>query len=64
MQPVYEVFPGWEDDISAARSWEELPENARRYIAAVEELIDTHIACVSVGPERSQILFPTGEPSW
>ncbi len=64
MRPVYETFPGWEEDISAVTSYDALPANARAYVAAVEEMIDARIACVSVGPNRTQILFPGDEPAW
>jgi adenylosuccinate synthase len=64
LQPVYETMPGWEEDISAITEWKQLPEAARNYIAAVEELAAVRVACVSVGPERTQILFPEGEQAW
>lgn len=64
MQPVYETFPGWEEDISEISSFDDLPATAREYIAAVEEIIGVRIACASVGPERTQILFPGNEPQW
>lgn len=64
MHPVYETFAGWQEDISSVRSFDALPENARTYIKAVEEHIGVRVACVSVGPERSQILFPGEVPAW
>ncbi|MBR9978528.1 MAG: adenylosuccinate synthase [Bacteroidetes bacterium] len=64
LKPVYETFPGWEEDISAIREWKHLPDAVRNYIATVEEMIDVRIACASVGPERTQILFPEGEAAW
>jgi adenylosuccinate synthase len=64
MRPVYETFQGWEEDISAVRSFAGLPSATRTYIDALQERIGARIACVSVGPERSQILFPTGTPAW
>jgi adenylosuccinate synthase len=64
MRPVYETFPGWDDDLSAMTSYDALPANAKAYITAVEGMIDARIACVSVGPNRTQILFPGDEPAW
>ena len=51
-KPVVEYMDGWECDISAARTWAELPENARRYVERIEAAIGCHITYVSVGPER------------
>ncbi len=64
LQPVYETFPGWKEDISAATSFDDLPAEARSYIAAVEDIIGVRVACASVGPERTQILFPGDDPQW
>lgn len=51
-KPVIEYVPGWGSDISRIRKWEDLPENARKYVEMVEEAIGCHITYVSVGPER------------
>ena len=51
-EPVYEELPGWEDDISGARSIEDLPKNARRYIEAVESMTSVPISVVGVGADR------------
>jgi len=53
-KPVYEWHDGWQCDISAARSWEELPVNARKYLERAAELVRSKIAIVSVGPRRDQ----------
>lgn len=55
-QPVWETMPGWRTDITSARSYQDLPDAARRYIERIEELIDTPIRLISVGPHREQIL--------
>ncbi len=52
-KPVYEEHPGWEGDITHARSLDELPAETRSYIDRVTELVGVPIALVSVGPERS-----------
>ena len=54
--PVYEYFDGWWEDISKARSFDELPANARAYIGAVEEMIGAPVCAVGVGPRRDQTL--------
>ena len=56
-EPVTEYLPGWKCDISGARSWDELPEAARRYVEYVEERIGCHIGYVSVGAERDSIIL-------
>lgn len=56
-QPVYEEVPGWKSDISSARSFDELPENARAYVKQLEKLIDCPIVLVSVGPRRDQTII-------
>jgi adenylosuccinate synthase len=54
--PVYEHFDGWAEDISKARSFDDLPRNAQRYIAAVEQMIGAPVSAVGVGPRRDQTL--------
>ncbi|HEX9013864.1 MAG TPA: adenylosuccinate synthetase, partial [Anaerolineaceae bacterium] len=53
-EPVYEEMPGWQADLRHARSWEELPSNARDYILRIEELAGAPVRYASVGPEREQ----------
>lgn len=55
-KPIYEYHPGWWEDISAARSFEELPANAQSYILRLEELSGARISCIGVGPGRSQTI--------
>ncbi|WP_432982373.1 adenylosuccinate synthase [Dactylosporangium sp. CA-233914] len=52
--PVYEELPGWWEDISGARTFEELPANARRYIERIEELAGTRVSVIGVGPGRDE----------
>ncbi len=56
-KPVIEYLPGWKTDISACRSWEDLPEQARNYVTYIEERIGCRIGYVSVGPERDSIII-------
>lgn len=55
-EPVYEEHPGWQKDTSELTSYDELPENARKYLTRIEELIGTEIILVSVGKSRKQTL--------
>jgi adenylosuccinate synthase len=52
--PVYEELPGWDDDISKARSLSDLPGNARRYVEAVEAMTAAPISVIGVGPGRDE----------
>jgi adenylosuccinate synthase len=60
--PVYEDFAGWGDDIHDVRSLTDLPENARRYVSALEEHAGVPIVLVSVGPERTQTIERAWRP--
>ncbi|WP_132992912.1 adenylosuccinate synthase [Gordonia zhaorongruii] len=55
-KPVYETMPGWWEDISACRTFEELPKNAQNYILRLEELSGAHISCIGVGPGRDETI--------
>jgi adenylosuccinate synthase len=52
-KPIYEVFPGWDEDITSAKTFDDLPVNARNYVAALEKLSGTRISAIGVGPERN-----------
>lgn len=56
VQPVYANLPGWQEDISSARNWYELPENTRSYVRFIERYCGVRVMMASVGPERSQIV--------
>ena len=51
-KPVYEELDGWWEDISQARTFDELPLNAQRYVHALEEMSGTRISAIGVGPAR------------
>jgi adenylosuccinate synthase len=53
-RPVYEYLPGWTEDISSARSLEDLPKNARAYVQALEEMSGGPISAIGVGPGREE----------
>jgi adenylosuccinate synthase len=52
--PIYEEMPGWSEDISGAKTFAALPENAKRYVARIAELIETPVCMVGVGARRDQ----------
>ncbi|WP_243546976.1 adenylosuccinate synthase [Pseudodesulfovibrio tunisiensis] len=54
VKPVYEILPGWDEDITAARSWDDLPANAQAYLHRIEEITGVKVGLVSVGPDRAQ----------
>lgn len=56
-KPVYEEFEGWQSDTSKARKLEELPQNARRYLERICELVKVPLSIVAVGPKREQTIF-------
>ncbi len=55
-KPVYEEHPGWDEDISKIKEFRKLPENARKYLKRIEELTQTRIEIVSVGPGRDETI--------
>ena len=56
LNPIYKTFPGWKTDITHCRTYEELPNNAKKFLDYIEEFLETKISGISVGPERSQII--------
>ncbi len=56
IEPVYEVFPGWNEDISACHTFSELPAPCQEYVKKIEEFLEVPISLVSVGPERNQTI--------
>jgi adenylosuccinate synthase len=53
---VVEGRPGWSQDISGARRFEDLPVEAREYVAWLEALVGSPVLLISVGPERQQVI--------
>ena len=60
-EPIYEEFDGWSEEVANARSYDELPENAKKYLTRIEELTGTKISIVGVGPRRDQTIRVTKE---
>ncbi|WGW12323.1 adenylosuccinate synthase [Saxibacter everestensis] len=54
--PIYEEFDGWTEDITAARTFEDLPINAQNYVLALEKMSGTRISAIGVGPDREQTI--------
>lgn len=55
-KPIYEYFDGWNESISDAKTLDELPENARKYVYKLEELSGCRISAIGVGPDRDQTI--------
>jgi len=53
-EAIYEELPGWTEDLTKVRSYDELPDNAQKYIEFIEKYLGINVYLVSVGPERSQ----------
>lgn len=56
-EPVYETWPGWQGSVKGARSFDNLPEEARNYLNRISELIRCPLSIISVGPERNQTIL-------
>jgi adenylosuccinate synthase len=54
VKPVYETMPGWKCPTTEVRKWDDLPENAKKYLDRIAELVEAEIGIVSVGPKREQ----------
>lgn len=54
--PVYEELPGWWEDISQCRTFDELPGNARDYVLRLESMIGARVSAIGVGPGRDQTI--------
>ena len=54
--PIFEYFPGWSEDISKARAFDDLPAAARDYVLALEGMSGTRISVIGVGPGREQVI--------
>ena len=59
VEVVYETLPGWDEDITGARSFEDLPANAQAYVNKIEEVIGSRVAWIGVGPGREAMIART-----
>ncbi len=57
VQPVYEEFPGWQEDIREIRAFEDLPVNARDYVKKIEDITEVEASIISVGQDREETLL-------
>ncbi len=55
-KPIYEYFPGWSEDISTARTFDDLPQTAKDYVLTLERMSNTRISVIGVGPARDQVI--------
>ena len=55
--PEYETMPGFSEDITGVRTFDELPEAARAYLDRIESFVGVRISIVSVGPDREQTII-------
>ncbi len=60
-QPVYEELDGWWDDLTKVKSYDQLPNNAKKYLRRIEELLKVPISIISVGPRRDQTIVARPE---
>jgi len=56
-EPIYEDLPGWKESLIGIKEFKDLPENAKRYVKRIEDLVGIPVCIVSIGPERSQTLI-------
>jgi len=56
-EPIYEEFAGWEEDTSQMKEYDELPENAKKYLDRISELVGAEVSILSVGPKRAQTMI-------
>ena len=57
IQPIYKTFPGWKESTNGIKNIDELPENAKKYIFAIEDFIGTKISSISTSPERDDTIL-------
>jgi adenylosuccinate synthase len=57
IKPIYKTFPGWKTSTNGIKDMEALPENAKKYIFAVEEFIGAKVSSVSTSPERDDTIL-------
>ncbi len=56
LKPVYETLPGWNDDITGAKTFEELPANAQAYVKYIEDKLNVPVMLIGVGADRNQTI--------
>lgn len=56
-KPIFEELPGWNEDLSKIRDYNDLPENAKKYVKKIEEITGVKVGVISVGPDREQTII-------
>jgi len=56
IEPVYTSMPGWSEDLTGVRSYDQIPENLKRYISFLEKALGVPVKILSVGPDREQTI--------
>ena len=59
LTPIYETLPGWQEDVTGARSLDDLPVGAIQYVKSIETLVGRPVEFISVGPDRAQTIHVT-----
>ena len=54
---IYDTVPGWNEDLSAIRRFEDLPETTRNYVRKIESIVGVPISMLGIGPQRDQVIF-------
>jgi adenylosuccinate synthase len=54
VEPVYEKMTGWREPLTEVRNFSDLPRNAQKYVRRIEEILETDVILISVGPGREQ----------
>ena len=57
IKPIYKTFPGWKTKTQGTRSFKDLPDNAKKYIHALEDFIGARISSISTSPEREDTIL-------
>ena len=57
IEPIYETLPGWQEDISKIKDYNQLPQNLKNYISFIEDFTGVKITMVSVGPDRTETIY-------
>ena len=56
IEPVWEVWPGWEGQVADAKTYQDLPVQARRFLEYLADSLGTRLSWVSTGPDRNRLL--------
>ena len=57
VKPIYETLPGWQSPTTNISSFDDLPDNAKKYICYIEKLVGVPISYIGVGPSRNDIIY-------